>query len=64
MRCSEFYIEHLHMTSYHAMAAILVHNENLLRLCTEMAAIFMAKGCIQGCIQKFCQRGGGGGDLQ
>ena len=28
-------------------AAILVHNENLLRLCTKMAAVSMAKGCMQ-----------------
>ena len=46
-------IEHLHMMSQHsnslatAMAAILVHNENLLRLCTKMAAISMAKGYMQ-----------------
>ena len=26
-------------------AAILVHNENLLRLCTKVAAVSMAKGC-------------------
>ena len=30
-----------------ATAAILVHNENLLRLCTKMAAVSMAKGCMQ-----------------
>ena len=30
-----------------AMAAILVHNENLLRLCTKMAAVSMAQGCMQ-----------------
>ena len=46
-------IEHLHMMSQHsnslatATAAILVHNENLLRLCTKMAAVSMAKECIQ-----------------
>ena len=45
-------IERLHMMSQHsnslatATAAILVHNENLLRLCTKMAAISMAKGCM------------------
>ena len=48
-----FSIERLHMMSQHssslatATAAILVHNENLLRLCTKMAAISIAKGCIQ-----------------
>ena len=42
-------IERLHMMSQHsnslatAKAAILVHNENLLRLCTKMAAVSMAK---------------------
>ena len=46
-------IERLHMMTQHsnslatAMAAILVHNENLLRLCTKMAAISMAKGRMQ-----------------
>ena len=30
-----------------ATAAILVHNENLLRLGTKMAAVSMAKGCMQ-----------------
>ena len=40
-------IERLHMMSQHsnslatAAAAILVHNENLLRLCTKMAAVSM-----------------------
>ena len=41
-------IERLHMHSNSlatATAAILVHNENLLRLCTKMAAISMEKGC-------------------
>ena len=43
----------LHMMSQHsnslatATAAILVHNENILRLCTKMAAVSMAKGCMQ-----------------
>ena len=47
-------IERLHMMSQHrnslatATAAILVRNENLLRLCAKMAAFFMAKGCTQG----------------
>ena len=46
-------IEPLHMMSQHsnslatAMAAILVHKKNLLRLCTTMAAVSMAKGCMQ-----------------
>ena len=46
-------IERLRMMSQHsnslatATAAILVHNENLLRLCTKMAAVSMAKGCMQ-----------------
>ena len=46
-------IERLHMMSQHsnslatATAAILVHNENLLRLCTKMAAVSMAKRCMQ-----------------
>ena len=45
-------IEHLHMMSQHsnslatATAAILVHNENLLRLCTKMAAVFHGKRSI------------------
>ena len=30
-----------------ATAAILVHNDLILRLCTKMAAISMAKGCMQ-----------------
>ena len=30
-----------------ATVAILVHNENLLRLCTKMAVVSMAKGCMQ-----------------
>ena len=30
-----------------ATAAILVHNENLLVLCTKMAAVSMVKGCMQ-----------------
>ena len=30
-----------------ATAAILVHNGNLLRPCTKMAAVSMAKGCMQ-----------------
>ena len=48
-----YVIERLHMMSQHsnslvtATVAILVHNENLLRLCTEMAAVSMAKGCMQ-----------------
>ena len=43
-------IERLHMISQHsnnlatATTAILVHNENL---CTKMAAVSMAKGCMQ-----------------
>ena len=46
-------IERLHMISQHsnslatATAAILVQTENLLRLCTKMAAVSMAKGCMQ-----------------
>ena len=43
------WIERLHMMSHHskslanATAAILVHDENLSRVCTKMAAISMAK---------------------
>ena len=46
-------IERLHMMSQHsnslatAMAAILVHRENLLRLCTKMLQFPLAKECMQ-----------------
>ena len=33
--------------SNNATAAILVHNENLVRVCTKMAAVSIAKGCMQ-----------------
>ena len=51
VKCSA--IERLHMMSQHsnslatATAAILVHNENLLRLCTK------AKGCMQMLYREF-----------
>ena len=38
------------MMSQHSnslVAATVAHNENLLRLCTIMAAVSMAKGCMQ-----------------
>ena len=36
-----------HSNNFATATAILVHNENLVRLCTKMAAVSMANGCMQ-----------------
>ena len=62
MQLSLLIIERLHMMSQHSnslatvTAAILVRNENLLRLCTKMAAVSMAKGCMQTLYWRYAKR--------